>query len=88
MVFTRNRGGIGGRRGLEWMMALERLSAKETPGWRGKPSGGGKEPGRGEAGRQAAGRRGSRVWVGWSMAWTQLGQTGQSLQDRENARPA
>ena len=47
MVFTRNRGGTGGRRGLEWMMVLERLSARETPGWRGKPSGGGKEPGRG-----------------------------------------
>lgn len=83
MVFTRNRGGTGGRRGLEWMMVLERLSARETPGWRGKPSGGGKEPGRGEAGRQ-----GSRVWVGRSTAWTHPGQTGQSLQDRENARPA
>ena len=70
------------------MTVLERLSARETPGWRRKPSGGGNEPGRGEAGRQAAGRQGSRVWVGWSMAWTQLGQTGQSLQDRENAHPA
>lgn len=44
MVFTRNRGGIGGRRRLEWMMVLERLAARDTPGWRGKPSGGGNEP--------------------------------------------
>lgn len=34
MVFTRNRGGIGGRRWLEWVMVLEKLSARETPGWR------------------------------------------------------
>ena len=66
MVLTGNRGGIRGRRGLEWMTALERLSARETPGWRRKPSGGGNEPGRGEAGGRAAGRQGSRVWLGRS----------------------
>lgn len=48
------------------MTVLERLSARETPGWRRKPSGGGNEPGRGEAGRRAAGRQGSRVWLGRS----------------------
>lgn len=71
MVFTRNRGGIGGRRRLEWVMVLEKLSARETPGWRGKPSGGGNEPAEvRQAGEQSVGG-----------AWTRSGQTGQNLQD-------
>lgn len=45
------------------MMVLERLSARETPGWRGKPSGGGNEPAEvRQAGRQPASRGAECGW--------------------------